>query len=136
MEQAQHKQEEPRPVDDDQGTTVSRAQQNDEATPDPRSAAGPGLPSSRPAERAERPRPAVIDAVDESVLAMAHRVVDLAVHDIDDDYYIFVNRQGVKMRQVSRLELLKLIDNGLVDILETKSNFRDEVTEVRKNLDP
>ncbi len=60
----------------------------------------------------------------------------LAVYDLEDDYYIFVNRQGVKMRQVNRLALLKLIDDGLVDILETKSNFRDEVTEVRKNLDP
>lgn len=59
----------------------------------------------------------------------------LAVYDIEDDYYIFVNRQGVKMRQVRRLELLQLIDDGLVDILETKSNFRDEVTEVRKHLD-
>ena len=59
----------------------------------------------------------------------------LAVHDPEDDYYIFVNRKGVKMRQVSRQELLKLIDDGLVDILETNSNFRDEVTEVRKNLD-
>jgi hypothetical protein len=60
----------------------------------------------------------------------------LAVYDLENDYYIFVNRQGVKMRQVNRLALLKLIDDGLVDILETKSNFRDEVTEVRKNLDP
>jgi len=39
------------------------------------------------------------------------------------------------MRQVSSEELLKLIDTGLVDILETNSNFRDEVTEVRKKLD-
>jgi Protein of unknown function (DUF1631) len=60
----------------------------------------------------------------------------LAVYDLENDYYIFVNRQGVKMRQVNRLALLKLIDDGLVDILETNSNFRDEVTEVRKNLDP
>lgn len=59
----------------------------------------------------------------------------LAVYDLENDYYIFVNRKGVKMRQVSRLELLNLIDNGLVDILETNSNFRDEVTEVRKKLD-
>jgi hypothetical protein len=59
----------------------------------------------------------------------------LAVYDLENDYYIFVNRKGVKMRQVSRLELLDLIDNGLVDILETNSNFRDEVTEVRKKLD-
>ncbi len=59
----------------------------------------------------------------------------LAVYDLENDHYIFVNRQGVKMRQVSRLELLHLIDNELVDILETRSNFREEVTEVRKNLD-
>jgi hypothetical protein len=59
----------------------------------------------------------------------------LAVHDTEGDYYIFVNRKGVKMRQVSRLELLELIDNGLVDILEANSNFRDNVTVVRKNLD-
>lgn len=59
----------------------------------------------------------------------------LAVHDTEGDYYIFVNRKGVKMRQVSRLELLELIDNGLVDILEANSNFRNNVTEVRKNLD-
>ncbi|CAA0126333.1 Uncharacterised protein [Halioglobus japonicus] len=59
----------------------------------------------------------------------------LAVYDLENEHYIFVNRQGVKMRQVSRLELLNLIDKGLVDILETRSNFRDEVTEVRKNLD-
>ena len=60
----------------------------------------------------------------------------LAVHDLEGDYYIFVNRKGVKMRQITRLELLKLIDDGMVDILEAHSNFRDEVTEVRKNLDP
>jgi len=59
----------------------------------------------------------------------------LAVHDTEEDYFIFVNRKGVKMRQISRLELLDLIDQGLVDILEASSNFRNEVTEVRKNLD-
>jgi Protein of unknown function (DUF1631) len=59
----------------------------------------------------------------------------LAVHDPEDGYYIFVNRNGVKMRQVSSQELHKLIDDGLVEILEANSNFRDVVTEVRKNLD-
>ncbi|MEZ5573438.1 MAG: DUF1631 family protein [Halioglobus sp.] len=59
----------------------------------------------------------------------------LAVHDTEEDYFIFVNRKGVKMRQISRLKLLQLIDNGMVDILQTNSNFRNEVTEVRKNLD-
>lgn len=74
MGHEQPKQEGPRLVDDEQGSSVSRPRESAEAIPDPRSAARPGLPSSR----VERPRPAVVDAVDESVLAMAHRVVDLA----------------------------------------------------------
>jgi len=78
MEREQLNQEGPGPVDDEQDSSVSRPHEMVEAVPDPRSASRPGLPSSRAAERAERPRPAVIDAVDESVLAMAHRVVDLA----------------------------------------------------------
>jgi hypothetical protein len=57
------------------------------------------------------------------------------VHDPEEGYYIFVNRNGVKMRQVSSHELHKLIDGGLVEILNTNSNFRDEVNEVRKKLD-
>ena len=128
MEQAQHKQEEPRPVDDDQGTTVSRAQQNDEATPDPRSAARPGLPSSRPAERAERARPAVIDAVDESVLAMAHRVVDLAGDKKASDIVLldvrgqttmtdyFVICSGASDRQ------LNAIADGIIDGLKAEGD--------------
>jgi hypothetical protein len=59
----------------------------------------------------------------------------LAVHDPEDDYYIFVNRKGVKMRQLGKQELLNLIDKDLVDILETNSSFREEVTEGRKDLD-
>jgi hypothetical protein len=59
----------------------------------------------------------------------------LAVHDTEDDYFIFVNRKGVKMRKVSRLELLKLIDEGMVDLLQATSNFRSAVSEIRKNLD-
>jgi hypothetical protein len=59
----------------------------------------------------------------------------LAVHDQEDGHFIFVNRNGVKMRQLSRQELLGLIDRGLVDIVETNTNFRTEVSEARKNLD-
>lgn len=59
----------------------------------------------------------------------------LAVHDPDDDQYIFVNRQGVKLRTTSGAELASLIDQGLVDILETKNNFRDEVRKARDELD-
>jgi len=52
----------------------------------------------------------------------------LAVHDPDDDKFIFVNRKGVKIRQVSRQEMLTLIDQGLLEILEAKSNLKKEVT--------
>ena len=68
---------------------------------------------------------------DEEIPLMAK----LAVHDTEEDYFIFVNRKGVKMRQISRLELLKLIDAGLVDLLQPNSNFRHTVSEVRRNLD-
>jgi Protein of unknown function (DUF1631) len=56
----------------------------------------------------------------------------LAVHDREQNTYIFVNRSGIKIRQLNRKELLLLIENGLVDILETKSRFREEITRVRQ----
>jgi hypothetical protein len=59
----------------------------------------------------------------------------LAVHDPEEDHFIFVNRKGIKMRQLTKRELLGLIDAGLVDILQASSNFREAVTEVRKKLD-
>lgn len=59
----------------------------------------------------------------------------LAVHDPEEDQYIFVNRKGVKLRTASGAELSSLIDQGLVDILETKSNFRDEVQKAKDDLD-
>jgi hypothetical protein len=59
----------------------------------------------------------------------------LAVQDPEADHFIFVNRKGVKVRQVSGQEFLDLIDRKLVEILETSTNFRDAVSEVRKNRD-
>ncbi|MFK7977894.1 MAG: DUF1631 family protein, partial [Halioglobus sp.] len=41
----------------------------------------------------------------------------LAVHDPDEDQYIFVNRKGVKLRTATGAELRSLIEQGLVDIL-------------------
>ena len=49
----------------------------------------------------------------------------LAVHDREQDNYIFVNRDGIKMRQLSKQELIKLMEFGLVDILQTNSRFRE-----------
>ena len=59
----------------------------------------------------------------------------LAVFDPNEDCFIFVNRQGVKIRIVSRHEMLSLIDHDMVDILQVTSNFREVVTAARKNLE-
>jgi hypothetical protein len=59
----------------------------------------------------------------------------LAVHDPGEDVYIFVNRQGVKMREVGGAELAELMSQGLVDILQTASSFRDDVDAARRELD-
>lgn len=78
--------EEQRQVDDEQGAAVSGSDGQTSGTPegeatnvlDPRRAAKPGLPSGRAsAERAARMR-VLEGGVDESVLALAHRIVELA----------------------------------------------------------
>jgi hypothetical protein len=60
----------------------------------------------------------------------------LAVHDRKLNSYIFVNREGVKLRQHTKEELTQLIDQGLVDILETRSNFREDVDRARRGQKP
>jgi ribosome-associated protein len=64
-------------VDDEQATMPTRPTVAASSVPDPRKATTPGLPVARAGD-GERPRPPVVDAVDETVLAMAHRIVDLA----------------------------------------------------------
>ena len=59
----------------------------------------------------------------------------LAVHDREQNNYIFVNRSGIKMRQLNSAELLALMDKGLVDVLETRSSFRDEITRTKQQTD-
>jgi ribosome-associated protein len=76
-EEQQPAMEGPDSVDDEQATQPDDASAPTGAA-DPRAASRPGLPSRRRADAPERERPAVIDAVDESVLAMAHRIVELA----------------------------------------------------------
>ena len=55
----------------------------------------------------------------------------LAVYDPRRNNYIFVNRQGISLREINHPELLALMDQGLVDILDTQSCFREEVERVR-----
>ena len=70
-------QEDATAVNDEQATMPTEPEEAATSAPDPREAAKPGLPAGR--TRAEgRPRSVVVDAVDESVLAMAHKIVDLA----------------------------------------------------------
>jgi hypothetical protein len=57
----------------------------------------------------------------------------LAVHDQQRDLYIFVNREGIKLREVGRTELQSLIDRGLVEVLESRSNFREQVDRARQH---
>ncbi len=59
----------------------------------------------------------------------------LAVHDPENNKFIFVNRKGVKLREVGASEMARLIDEGLVDILEAHSNFRDDVAQSSKDRD-
>lgn len=56
----------------------------------------------------------------------------LAVFDPRRENYIFVNRKGIAMRELNKAELADLIDKGLVDILETRCYFRDEVERARE----
>ena len=76
METDDTTQEDATAVSDEQATTPTKPDEGVATAPDPREAAKPGLPAGR--KETERTRPIVVDAVDESVLAMAHRVVELA----------------------------------------------------------
>ncbi len=59
----------------------------------------------------------------------------LAVHDPAEDRYIFVNRKGMKMRELTKAQLLRLIDDGQVDILQRSADFRDRLVDVRRAYD-
>lgn len=54
-------------------------------------------------------------------------IARLAVHDPQQNTYIFVDRRGIKLRQLGREQLHALIDEGMIDILEQRSSFRDQV---------
>ena len=53
----------------------------------------------------------------------------LAVHDPGQDSYIFVNRDGVKLREVAGRELQRLFDDGVVDVLELRAPPRKPPTD-------
>ena len=49
----------------------------------------------------------------------------VAVRDLDKDSYIFTNRDGIKLRELTVPQLVALIERDMVDILEYKTSFRD-----------
>lgn len=59
----------------------------------------------------------------------------VAVRDLEKDSYIFTNREGIKLRELTVPQLIALIDRDMVDILERKSNFRETVNQMRQEQD-
>lgn len=55
-----------------------------------------------------------------------------AIYDQETKTHIFVNRNGIKLRQLSNNELLDLIAQGQVEVLETSSNFRNEIDKAKQ----
>ena len=51
----------------------------------------------------------------------------LAFHDRDADTYTFVNRAGEKLRELNSREFSALMDDGLIEVIQTRSTFREEV---------
>ena len=56
----------------------------------------------------------------------------IAVRDPEKDSYIFTDREGIKLRELTATQLIALIDRDMVDILERKTNFRDTVNAMRQ----
>ena len=59
----------------------------------------------------------------------------VAVRDREKDSYIFTNREGIKLRELTVPQLIALIDRDMVDILERKTNFRETVSQMRSEQD-
>ena len=60
----------------------------------------------------------------------------LATYEAEQDNYIFADREGKKLREVGGEEMRKLMDQTLVEVLQTRSTFREDVHRERnKNKD-
>ena len=53
----------------------------------------------------------------------------VAVRDLDQDSYIFTNRDGIKLRELTVPQLVTLIERDMVDILERKTSFRETLVD-------
>ena len=48
----------------------------------------------------------------------------VAVRDLENDSYIFSNRDGIKLRELTVPQLVTLIERDMVDILEHKTSLK------------
>jgi hypothetical protein len=55
----------------------------------------------------------------------------LATYDAEQDSYLFVNREGKKLREVGGEEMGKLMGQSLVEVLQSRSTFREDVNRER-----
>jgi hypothetical protein len=55
-------------------------------------------------------------------------VARVAVRDLEKDSYIFTNRDGIKLRELTVPQLVTLIERDMVDILEHKTSFRETLS--------
>jgi hypothetical protein len=49
----------------------------------------------------------------------------VAVRDLDKDSYIFTNRDGIKLRELTVPQLVTLVERDMVDILERRTSFQE-----------
>ena len=55
----------------------------------------------------------------------------LAAHDRERGLYIFVNRRGIKLRQMNAEQLLALAERDLVDIFPAPASFHEHVKRLK-----
>jgi len=128
MDNDQTAQEDPTTVDDEQSTTATGADET-VSVADPREAARPGLPSTRDETGGDRsPTGVVAGEVNEEVLRIAHRVVELAADKKASDIVLldvrgqttmtdyFVICSGASDRQ------LNAIAGGIIDGLKDEGD--------------
>ncbi|TGD74286.1 DUF1631 family protein [Mangrovimicrobium sediminis] len=59
----------------------------------------------------------------------------LAMYDAVRHLLIFVNRKGIEQRRLEEDDYQQLVQEGQVDILEARRNFREEVERARRRLE-
>ena len=62
-------------------------------------------------------------------------IARLAACNHKQDSYIFVDCYGKKMRQHKRKDLLILMARGTMDILSTRSRFKDKFTQAQQQAE-